>query len=345
MKKYLVLAGAMTLLGSGLHAQAAVCGPANGNPNTPSGAAANAAHDVCVQASDVFEFMAPQLGLALTGGNATLGQGGTMGGLGHISIGIRGNVFSGDLPQVNNFPVPRTSQAQPPANPPLPSKNQIVGLPTADAAIGIFKGIPLPLTNILGLDLLVSASYVPTIGDSTSTVAIKPQTNIKWGYGGRIGLLQESLLVPGVAVTYIRRDLPTTDITGKATDATIDIQNATVKTSAWRVVASKSLILFGIAAGIGQDKYDQKAQLQGSASGTALGVTQTQAFGPYDFSQSMTRTNMFVDLSLNMPIFKLVVEGGEVTGGASDATTYNTFSSGSAGDSRAYGSVGLRFAW
>jgi hypothetical protein len=347
MKKHLVVAGAMTMLAGSVQAQSGSCPAANGNPNTPAGASTNAVHDVCVQANDVFQFMAPQLGLALAGGNATLGQGGTMGGLGHISVGIRGNVFAGDLPQVNNFPGPRTTQNQPSQQ--LPSKNQIVGLPVADAAIGIFKGIPLPLTNILGIDALVSATYVPTIGDSTSDVFIKPQTSVKWGYGARLGLLQESLLVPGVSVTYIRRDVPSTDITGRAANATISIKDANVKTSAWRVVASKSLIVFGVAAGIGQDKYDQSAQIGGSATatGTFAGVpfSQTSQLPTQTFSQSMRRTNMFLDLSLNLPIFKLVLEGGAVTGGSSDASTYNTFSSGSAGDSRAYGSVGVRFAW
>ena len=37
------------------------------------------------QAVDVFQFMAPQLGLALAGGNATLGQGGALGGFGHFA--------------------------------------------------------------------------------------------------------------------------------------------------------------------------------------------------------------------------------------------------------------------
>ena len=54
------------------------------------------AQDACQQAYDVYQFMAPQLGLALAGGNATLGTGSTLGGLGHFSIGVRVNVFKGD---------------------------------------------------------------------------------------------------------------------------------------------------------------------------------------------------------------------------------------------------------
>ena len=74
-----------------------------------AGAQANVAQDACLQAYDSIQFMAPQLGLALAGGNATLGQGGTLGGLGHFSVGVRGNVFNGELPQVDQFhAAPRT---------------------------------------------------------------------------------------------------------------------------------------------------------------------------------------------------------------------------------------------
>lgn len=348
MKKQLVVAGVALIALSTVARAQGQCGAATGNAGTASGAASNAAHDACVQAQDLFQFMAPQLGLALAGGNATLGQGGTMGGLGHFSIGVRGNVFNGDLPQVggnSQWPAPRTSQSQPAQT--LPSKKQVLGLPVVDAAVGIFQGIPLGLTNVGGIDVLVSATYVPNIGDSTSDISIRPQTNIKWGYGARLGILQESMVIPGVAVTYIKRDVPTTDISGKASNASFHITDADVKTSAWRIVASKSFVVFGLAAGFGQDKYDQSASLSGTATatGTVLGVpfTQSQPFGPVAFSQSVTRTNMFADLSLNLPIFKLVVEGGQVSGGT--VATYNSFSSGKADDSRPYGSVGLRFAW
>jgi hypothetical protein len=73
-------------------------------PKCPPGPpiSATIAQDACQQAFDVYQFMAPQLGLALTGGNATAGQGGVLGGLGHASVGIRVNGFHGKIPDVNN---------------------------------------------------------------------------------------------------------------------------------------------------------------------------------------------------------------------------------------------------
>jgi hypothetical protein len=349
MKRQLLIAVAgLALPATSIAAQADPC-PAGGSGAMASDARANMARDACHQAVDLFNFVAPQLGLALTGGNATLGQGGTLGGFGHFTIGVRGNVFSGDLPEVNKFPTPRTQQN--PSAQTLQSKKQVLGLPVADAAIGIFKGIPLGLTNVGGVDLLVSAQYVPSIGNAGDDVQIKPQSNLKFGFGARVGLLQESLVMPGVAVTYFRRDVPTTDITGTSSQLEINIQDASIKTTAWRVVASKSFIMFGLAAGVGQDKYDQSTTVSGLVESQPLTVggvtvnTGDQPFGPVTLSQDLTRTNAFLDLSLNLPVFKVVVEGGQVSGGSPAIPQINSFSSGKAGDSRFYGSLGVRFGW
>jgi len=325
-----------SLLGAGL---ALVTAANAGAQTTANSCASGTSQDACQMAVDVFQLLSPQLGLALAGGNAVLGSGSTLGGPGHFSIGLRGNIFQGDLPDIGSFPVPSTSgRVQRTGTSALPSSTQIVGLPTADAAIGIFGGVPLPLTNIGGIDLLLSATYVPAIGDSTSDVRIDPDRSLQLGYGVRIGLLKESIVVPGVSFTYLKRDLPTTTITGASPDLSVLVEDAKVKTSAWRVVAGKSLLTFGIAAGIGQDKYDDEAKVSGTVKGAVVSATQL-----INMSQSLTRTNYFVDLSLNLPVFKLVGEVGQVTGGTVD--TYNEFETGRADKSRTYGSAGFRLAF
>lgn len=352
MKKQLVMAGVAVALSSGaVLAQgggltAPVCPP--GSTTTVSGVvipdAQRIAQDACQQAYDVYQFLSPQLGLALAGGNATIGQGSVLGGLGHFSVGVRGNVFNGRVPQIDKF-TQSTNGAQQKV---LPTKDQVIGLPTADAAIGIFKGFPLALTNILGVDALVSAAYVPSI--ESNNVDITPDNNWQFGWGARVGLLSESIVVPGVSVTWIERDLPETKITGQANTngntARLVVDNFKVKTSAWRVVASKSFIVFGLAAGIGQDKYDQSASIsatfQGTCSSGGFSVSCTGATAVPNTSQDMTRTNMFADLSLNLPLFKIVAEVGQVTGGT--VNTYNSFGD-RADRSQPYGSLGLRLSW
>ena len=292
-----------------------------------------ATQDACQMAVDVFQYIAPQLGLSLVGGNATLGQGGALGGLGHFTIELRGNAIAGDLPQIQNFPTPSTNGVQPTRQ--LPTKKQFVGLPTVDAAIGVFKGIPLGLTNVGGVDVLVDASYLPTV--SGNSVDVKPSQNLQLGVGVRVGILQESILMPGVAVSYLRRDLPTTTVTGSSSGMAVTIQNAKVNTNAWRLTASKNLLLFSLAAGVGRDSYDQSALAQGTVQTSPIGSQQSQQI---KLSQTMTRTNYFLDASLNMLLAKIVGEIGQASGGS--VSTYNSFSGGAADKSRLYGSLGVR---
>jgi len=338
MRKSIVAAAALSVFAiHGALAQSGVntCPPGGTIAGFPD--PTRASQDACQMAVDVFQVMAPQLGLALAGGNATLGRGSALGGPGHFSIGIRGNVFNGDLPQVESFPTPSTAGRQARA---LPAKSQILGLPTADAAIGLFGGVPLGLTNVGGIDLLLSATYVPSYGDAGSEVQVKPDQNWQVGYGVRVGLLQESLVVPGISFTYLKRDLPKTTILGTSTNLDVNITDASVKTSAYRIVASKSLLLFAVTGGVGQDRYDESANVQATARGTVSGVPASFTSSVVPLAQKLTRTNYFLDLSLNLPVFKIIGEVGQVSGGTVDS--YNSFSTGRADKSRTYGSLGFR---
>ena len=299
--------------------------------------------DACQQAVDVFGFMVPQLGLALTGGNHTLGQNSTLGGFPHFSIGVRGTAFRGNLPRVDQF-TQRSSGATPARE--LPTESQFVGLPAADLAVGIFGGLPLALTNVGGIDLLVSANYVPTINENN--ISITPKQNLQFGFGARLGLLSESIIVPGVSLTFLKRDLPTTTITGSTSytavpagsvNAQFAISNAKVQTTGWRLVASKSLLLFGVAAGVGQDKYDQYADMTADVTTTLAGSSHALV----SIGRSMKRTNYFFDVNANLFLAKLTAEIGQVSGGTLD--TYNSFASGRADKAQTYGSLGVRFGF
>ena len=89
--------------------------------------------DACQKAVDLFNFMAPQLGTSITGGNATLGSASSLGGLGHFSIGLRGNVIRGQIPQTNGVSLGVTGAQRSDFAP----KSQVIGLPAAEAAIGL----------------------------------------------------------------------------------------------------------------------------------------------------------------------------------------------------------------
>jgi hypothetical protein len=288
--------------------------------------------DACQKAVDVYQYVAPQLGTAITGGNATLGQGGALGGLGHFSLGIRVNAVQGSIPQVDDpSAMPVLTGAKATA---YRTKDAPIPMPTVDGALGIFRGFPLGLTNVGGLDLLVSASYIPKV--DRDDITIDPDNPVKLGYGARISLLQESIVSPGVSVTFLRRDLPVLSLTGQTLGSTLRVTDLDEETTAWRLVASKSLIMFGVAAGYGQDRYESSA----TASAIVSGLTSPNV----SVAQTMTRSNMFADLSFNLPLLKIVAEVGLVSGGTAPSTI-NTFPSKGIVDSRLYGSAGLRLSW
>ena len=293
-----------------------------------------ATEDAREQANDVFQYMAPQLGLAIAGGSPTLGSAGTLGGLGHFSVGVRGHALAGHVPQADQF----QTSCHGAQRRTLPPSVPYLGLPGVDAAIGVFKGLPLGLTNVGGVDLLFSAAYIPEFNGDGVDVSV-PEGSLKIGYGARVGLLQESLLVPGVAVSVLRRELPTVNIVGSSNSGSLAVNNLSVKTTAWRVVASKSLLLFGLSAGMGRDSYDQSANVTATVEAPPFG-TQSVSFDP---KQSLTRTNMFAGASLNLLMLKLSGEVGRVSGGT--ITTRNSFDGKAADDSRLYASVGLRFGF
>jgi hypothetical protein len=291
--------------------------------------------DACQKIHDFAAFMAPVLGTSLIGGNTTLGQGGTLGGLGHFSIGVRANVLrSGTLPRIDQVGVTSSGATQ--SN--IAVDDVPVGLPAVDAAIGVFRGFPLGLTNVGGIDLLFSATYIPEIEKDRISITV-PGGSLKIGYGARVGLLQESLLLPGVGVSILKRDLPATTIVARTGDDVLELRELETKTTAWRLTASKSLLLFGLAAGVGQDKFSTSTtgfvSVNETVAGTPLAASET-----IPFKQDLTRTNYFVDLSVNLLLLKLVAEIGQVSGG--DITTFNRFTGTEADASRVYFSVGAR---
>ncbi|MBA2685369.1 MAG: hypothetical protein H0U66_12855 [Gemmatimonadaceae bacterium] len=284
--------------------------------------------DACQKVADLFNYMNMQIGTWVAGGNPTLGQGGTLGGLGHFAVGVRANVMKATIPKVDEINV----QPGPPVATNIPSSDKWVGLPSVDVAVGIFKGFPVGVTTIGGIDALVNVSYLPTY--TKNSIHVGAQDN-KWniGFGGRLGIIQESLLLPGVGVSYMIRDLPTAELSGEDNSGnTVTISDYKIRTKQWRLTASKKLLFLGLAAGVGQDKYDTKASLTYNVDGNTPNA-------PIALHISPTRTNYFADLSFNLLLLRLVAEVGRVTGG--NVATYNSFST-DASAARTYGSLGIR---
>jgi len=328
MIKHWLAATAMALVPASVMAQTAC---SNTIPTSQAQATANTRQ----QAADLFQFLAPQISQAVAGGSATLGQNSTLGGLGHFSLGAHATAVAGSVPDVTNFP---TCYSNAQNSVPLPTTKSAVPMVGADAAIGIFGGLPLALTNVGGLDLLVSAQYVPE--RTFSNVSLKtPDGSLQLGYGARIGLLSESFIVPGVSFSYIKRDMPKVNVLASRANDSLGVAGMKLKSSSWRIAASKSLILFNVGAGVGQDKFDSQVDSVTAVTSTTGFVNARGSLGPQ--VQQLTRTNYFVNASFSLLVAKLTAEVGQSTGGT--VTTFNTFSGAQPTGARTYGSLGLRF--
>lgn len=324
----MIAAGALVACVAGrAHAQCAA-----GNPVE--------AQDACRKAVDLINYVTPQMATALAGGNATLGQGGTLAGFGHFAIDIRGTGVRGALPKFGDKGFSTTGETATTYE----SEAQWIPGATVDAAIGIWRGFSLGVTHVGGVDALVSVTYLPNVEEGELTVKTSGG-NMKFAYGVRVGLLEEGLLTPGVAVTWLQRELPTVTLSGKAEVGTgvgtapgdVALRNLSIKTSALRLTASKNLLFLGFIAGIGQDTYKTSAGISATVN-TALGSRTASGTAGY----TMTRNNMFISASMNLLLFRLVGEAGQVSGGSLPALK-NTFGE-PADKSRTYYTLGLRFA-
>lgn len=313
MRRSLVATGAVVLLAlSAPAARAQTCS----DPNTIG--------DACNVASDFFRYMAPQLGTAIAGGSHTLGIGTNLGGFPHFAVALRGNAVLGSAPRVNDvFAGQAQSRSFEVVNTPVP-------MVTVDFALGLTKGVSVGVTRIGGIDLIGGVTYLPEVsGDEFSLV---PESNIAVGLGARIGLLEQSALIPGVAFSYMKRDLPTVDLGASADDgSSFGINDVAVKTTSWRLSAQKNLLLLQLGAGIGGDAYDYSTSATVTVAGGGSGTMRD--------AQSVNRTTMYGTVGLNLWLVKIIGEVGRVSGG--DINTFHEYDT-PADAARTYGTLGVR---
>jgi hypothetical protein len=295
--------------------------------------------DACQKARDLFVFLAPQVGTALSGGNVMLGEGGTLGGWGKRSIVLRTTVVAGFAPDAAV-----SISGRPELQPTNFGAQRIpVPVPSLDVAIGLFRGLPLGITNVGGLDLLLGVTYLPEIARGAFSLA--PQGNgVAATVGARVGLLQESLLVPGVAVSVLRRQLPVTSVRYSTGDDSLAALDTRIATTVFRVTAKKHLGLFGVGGGFGQDRHASSARIEAIVNETVQGAPVRGLMAANDLEFTTTRSTAFVNVSIGLPIAQLVLEAGQSRAG-DIRQTVSTFGNRQSNEGYRYASlgVGLRF--
>ena len=301
------------------------------SPGSVSGA------DVCQKARDLFGFVVPQIGIAVSSGNPVLGEGGTLGGWPKRAFSFRVSAVDGQLPR-NSVPISAIGSA---FGSDFGAARTPIPLPSADAAIGIFPGIPLGVSNTLGVDVLLGASYLPTVKESNFEVTPK-DGGFAFQYGVRVGALQESSFIPGVSVSYMRRKMPTVDLGYTPNNDTLNVTGTSVTSNSIRIVASKRFAIFGIAAGVGRDQIVGSASMRASVNETVLGTNQRFLVNLPDVRYSTTRNTAFVNGSLGFGIARLVAEYGW-SGEGTVQQSINQFGDRRIDEGYRYGSLGIAF--
>jgi hypothetical protein len=305
------------------------------SPSCPGGTPSQRfVQDACQKAVDLFEFMVPQAGLALAGGGAVLGEGSSLGRLGSVSIGLRGNLIQGDLPRVEDAP-PSTGGAVAST---YSLAGTYLGAPVLDVAAGVFPGVSFPGTRALALDALVNVAWIPEYAGEGVRLST-PEGGVRLGYGARLTLLDESIVTPALAVTFVRRDLPRVDLIGETGDDRLEASGLELRTSALRFQVAKRLGLVTVSAGAGSDKIEAAATVRAWVRDGGV----TQQAGPVQLERSLRRDNVFAGVGLNLKFAVIGAEVGRSSGGTIE--TFNSFGGTRADAARVYGSAGLRLRW
>ena len=246
---------------------------------------------ICDAALDGTRAFHPVAGLLVSGGNPVLGTASTLGGLGHFSLTARANAADVVLPD------PKYDGAAGE----VPSSEELYApVPLLEGAAGLFEGLP---SGLLSIDLLVSAQLLPTDQIENLSVARDARrigdVALGFGYGVRVGLLRDDGPVPAVSLSAMRRHVPRLaygDLDGgDEFRYGVDLQTTNL-----RVVASKHLAAFQLAAGLGWDRYTGDADVRLREGPNA----------PIEIELEESRTLAFVNAGLDLAAVSIVGEAG-----------------------------------
>ncbi len=302
--------------------------------STPTNVPASFAQDACVKTSDVFSFLAPQVGVALSGGNVMLGEGGTLGGWGKRSAVLRITAVDGRVP-ANDI----TLSTSGPQSSNFGAERAPVPVPSLDVAIGVFRGVPVGLTNVGGVDLIVGVTAIPSVSRDRFAVD-RDGGGIAATFGVRVGILQESALVPGVGLSVMRRRLPTTSISYYAGNDTLRVMGNKFSTTSIRLAANKRFGLFAIGGGIGEDRLSARSSVEAILNESVQGVPARAVATLSDLRDDTKRGTAFLNASVGLAMAQLVLEVGQSRAG-DIRETLNTFGDRRANEAYRYGSIGF----
>jgi hypothetical protein len=264
------------------------------------------AQRVCAAAVDGTRAFHPVIGVLISGGNPTIGTAAALGGLGHASVTLRANAVELVLPELaydgSSTAVAAGDKFWAPA-------------PLLEGALGVYKGMG---SGLLAVDLLGSAQLLPTDQIDNMTVDAGARKigdlAVGLGYGARVGLLREMGPLPAVSVSVMRRDIPQISY-GDVSDGDRYSYGVDLHATNLRLVASKKLLVFDLAGGLGWDKYTGDAVIR--FRDPVSGITQPAV--PVELEN--TRVLGFLNAGMSLSVMRLTAEVGYQGGKDQELTT------------------------
>jgi hypothetical protein len=257
------------------------------------------ARRVCDAAVDGTRAFHPVVGVLVSGGNPTIGSAATLGGLGHVSLTLRANAVNIVLPDLGYTGSSAT----------VPAADKIFApAPLIEGSLGLYKGMS---TGLLAVDFLASAQLLPTNQIDNFTVDTDARKigdiALGLGYGARIGILREMGPLPALSFSVMRRDIPEIaygDVSGSDRFSyAVDLRATNL-----RLIASKKLVVFDLAAGLGWDKYTGDAVIRFRDPITLV----TQPDIPLELNNS--RVLGFLNAGVSLSVVRLTGEVGYMGG-------------------------------
>lgn len=284
--------------------------------------------NLCNAAVDATNYFHPLLGLAISGGNPMVGSFKTFGGLGHLSIGIRATAFEASVPDLSYDGSTAT----------VPEGDELaLGAPTIDFGLGLFNGLA---NGMLSVDLLASVVAVPNDIDD---LQVDPDASTlgdfayKVGWGARVGIIRQAFPIPSVAVSYMKREIPTVQF-GDVAGGDQYSYRIGVESKSLRATVGYNMPVLSIGVGLGKDTYTGDATIQFDNPDPSNPGTEEILIG-----MDETRTTLFADVGINLGPLKLAGEVGMQT--TNDLKTASDFEGIDVQEGLKYASVGLRIAF
>ena len=277
---------------------------------------------LCGQVVNTLTNVQPTFGIAFSGGNHTLGTATTIGRrLGlfpRISVTARVNAALADVPNLLDDYQPQLDENGELA--PLSTTGVPIGSLQGDVVVGLFNGLSLgPAVGGLGsVDLLGSVSFIPAVEETGLEEDI-----INWGVGARLGILRQGLVMPGLSVSGMYRQMGEVsfgDIDDPETDDPAEFATD-LSTISLRAAVSKGILAFDLAAGAGYDIYTSNVgfdfQLECPPEQCTVPVTlrpREQGADPGEFGINGEMTtaswNVFANAGLSLLLLNVVGEIG-----------------------------------